>query len=91
MLVGVDGSQGGRVAVALTRRLTATSGELTLAQAYPYHGDPPLRGYDDDEAAQIIRARELLHGASEELEVDAQLRWTSASRPAAGSTRWPRW
>jgi nucleotide-binding universal stress UspA family protein len=84
VLVGVDGSQGGRDAVALARQLTATSGKLTLAHVYPYHGDPPVRGYDDDEAAQIIRARELLHGASEELEIDAQLRWTSAKSPGSG-------
>ena len=90
VLVGVDGSQGGSDAVALARQLTATSGQLTLAHVYPYHGDPPVRGYDDDEAAQIIQTRELLYGASEELEVDAQLRWTSAKSPGRGSTRSPR-
>jgi nucleotide-binding universal stress UspA family protein len=84
VLVGVDGSQGGRDAVALARQLTAVSGKLTLGHVYPYHGDPPVRGYDHHEAAQIIRARELLHSASEELEVDAQLRWTSATSPGRG-------
>jgi nucleotide-binding universal stress UspA family protein len=83
VLVGVDGGQGGRDAVALARQLTASSGKLTLAHVYPYHGDPPVRGYDDDDA-QIIQARKLLHGASEELDVDAQLRWTCATSPGRG-------
>jgi nucleotide-binding universal stress UspA family protein len=84
VLVGVDGRSGGRDAVALATRLTARAGKLTLAHVYPYHGDPPVRGYDEGEAAQITRARLLLQAASGHGRVDAQLRWTGAKSPARG-------
>jgi nucleotide-binding universal stress UspA family protein len=84
VLVGVDETSGGRDAIVLARRLTARSGKLTLAHVYPYHGDPPVRGYDDDEAAQIIRAREVLQRASDQADVDARLRWTAAKSPGRG-------
>ena len=87
VLVGVDGRQGGRDALALARQLIAGSGRLTLAHVYPDHGDPRVRGYDDKEAAQITRARFLLEAASGHGRDDAQLSWTGASSPGHGLHR----
>lgn len=87
VLVGVDGRSGGRDAVALGRKLTAPAGKLTLAHVYRDQGNPRIRGYDEDEAAQITRARYLLEAASHHGRVDAQLRWTGASSPGRGLHR----
>ncbi|HTX09211.1 MAG TPA: universal stress protein [Solirubrobacteraceae bacterium] len=84
VLVGVDGRQGGRDAIALATRLTAPAGKLTLAHVYPYHRDPPVRGYDEYEAAQITRARELLATASTEGGIEAHHRWTAGTSPGRG-------
>jgi nucleotide-binding universal stress UspA family protein len=84
VLTGVDGNQGGRDAVALANQLAARTGQLILAHIYPYHAGSAVRGYDDVQAAQITRSRELLRAASEEVGADAQLRWTSAKSPGRG-------
>jgi nucleotide-binding universal stress UspA family protein len=84
VLVGVDGAQGGRDAIALAKQLTAHTRKLTLAHIYPYHADPPVRGYDDDEVAQIIQARQLLQDASDEADVDTRLRWAMGKSPGRG-------
>ena len=42
VLVGVDGQQGGRDAIALARMLVADGGKLTFG--YVYHGDPHVGG-----------------------------------------------
>jgi len=84
VVVGVDGRSGGRDAVALATKLTARAGKLTLAHVYPYPGDPPVRGYDEEEAEQIRRARPLLEAAAGHGKVDAQLRWIGASSPGCG-------
>jgi len=84
VLVGVDGRQGGRDAIALATRLTTRARHLTLAHVYAGHGDPPVRGYDDDETTQITRARFLLQAASGHGRIDAELRWTGAKSPGRG-------
>jgi len=83
VLIGLDGGPGGRDAVALATRLTASDGQLTLAHIYPTHAEAPLGG-EDYEAAQITRARALLQAASHQGGVDAQLRWIGASSPGRG-------
>lgn len=75
VLVGVDGQEGGRDAIALAGILLAEGGELTLG--YVYAGDPHVwRGsslaYDQ---AERDRARELLERAGHEAEVSAHIRW----------------
>ena len=83
-LVGVDGQQGGRDAVALATRLSASTKKLMLAHVYRAHGDPSVRGYDEHEAAQITRARQVLQSASEWSRSDTELRWISAASPGRG-------
>ncbi|HYB30647.1 MAG TPA: universal stress protein [Solirubrobacteraceae bacterium] len=87
VLVGVDGEQGGRDAVALATRLTAPTRKLTLAHVYPYHGDPSVRGYDEHEAVQITRARRTLQAATEWTRRDTELRWIGAASPGRGLHR----
>jgi nucleotide-binding universal stress UspA family protein len=82
VIVGVDGNEGGRDAIALARVLLADGGELTLA--YVYHGDPHVRrgsspAYD---AAERDRARELLEQAREDAGIEAHLRWRGS--PSVG-------
>lgn len=84
VVVGVDGHEGGRDAVALARKLTSPGGRLTLAHVYPHHPASSVIGYDDDEAADIVRARELLKAAREEAGSPAEMRWTGASSPGRG-------
>jgi nucleotide-binding universal stress UspA family protein len=82
VIVGVDGEEGGRDAIALASRLMAKDGELTLA--YAYHGDPHVwRGSSPPyEAAETERTRGLLRRAREEAGVEAQLRWEGS--PSVG-------
>ena len=73
-IVGVDGEEGGRDAIALAKILRAEHGELTLA--YVYHGDAQVwRGSSPPyEAAEEERTRELMEQAGEEAGVEARLR-----------------
>lgn len=82
VIVGVDGREGGRDAIALARILLAHDAPLTLA--YVYHGDPHVwRGSSPPyEAAEEERARELLEQAREEAGGEAQLRMHGS--PSAG-------
>jgi nucleotide-binding universal stress UspA family protein len=82
VIVGVDGQEGGRDAIALARILRAQDGALTLA--YVYHGDPHVwRGSSPPyEAAEEERTRELLEQAREEAGMEAQLRMHGS--PSAG-------
>ncbi len=82
VIVGVDGDEGGRDAIALARVLLADGGELTLGHVY--HGDPhvwrgPSPAY---EAAARDRARELLEQAREGAGIEAHLR--ARRSPSAG-------
>lgn len=82
VIVGVDGQEGGRDAIALARILGAPNQALTLA--YVYHGDPHVwRGSSPPyEAAEEERTRELLEQAREEAGVEAELRMHGS--PSAG-------
>jgi nucleotide-binding universal stress UspA family protein len=74
VIVGVDGREGGRDAIALATILRAEDGELTLASVY--HGDPHAwRGSSPPyEAAESERTGDLLEKACEEAGLEAHLR-----------------
>ncbi len=84
VVVGVDGHQGGRDAVALAKGLVEQDGELTLA--YVYSGDVRTwRGSSADyDAAEQERALELLAKARDEAGITAQLRCKGASAAGRG-------
>src|SRR4051812_47164900 len=84
IVVGVDGREGGRDAVALARLLVAVGGKLTLAHvvagdahAYGGTGGAP-------EASGGGRAEALLEAVRREAGVEAQLRWYGASSVGRG-------
>lgn len=82
VIVGVDGQEGGRDAIALAKFLRAEDGELTFA--YVYNGDEHVwRGssaaYD---AVEIERSRELLERERDRAGIDARLRWRGS--PSVG-------
>ncbi len=84
VIVGVDGGEGGRDAIALAKVLVVTGAGLTLAHVY--HGDPRVsRGsspaYD---AAERERARELLERTFEDAGVEAQIRWRGSTSVGRG-------
>lgn len=84
VLVGVDGQQGGRDAIALARTLVAGGGKLTFE--YVYHGDPHLwRGSRPPlEAGEEEHARELLVKAAGDASVEADLRVHGAASVGRG-------
>jgi nucleotide-binding universal stress UspA family protein len=84
IVVGVDGREGGRDAVALARLLVAAGGKLTLAHVVP--GDAHRRpgAGAADEAPEAERAEVLLATVREETGVEAQLRWHAASSVGRG-------
>ncbi len=84
VVVGVDGHQGSRDAVALAKGLVEQDGELTLA--YVYSGDVRTwRGSSADyDAAEQERALELLAKARDEAGITAQLRCKGASAAGRG-------
>lgn len=74
VIVGVDGEDGGRDAIALAQRLLDPDGELTLAhvywgETYPWRGSSAA--YD---ASERDRSEELLGKAREEAGIQAHLR-----------------
>ncbi len=72
VLVGVDGLQGGRDAIALAWLLAAPGGKLTLAHIYGT-GVLPGRGADMLLVNQYAAAQELLEQRREECAPDAEL------------------
>ena len=84
VIVGVDGADGGRDAIALAKILRGEDGELTLASVY--HGDPHIwRGSSPPyEAAEEERSRAVLETARQEAGIDAQLRLHGASSVGRG-------
>jgi nucleotide-binding universal stress UspA family protein len=82
VIVGMDGADGGRDALALARILRSEDGELTLA--YVYRGDPHIwRGSSPPyEAAEEERSRDLLEKTRDKATVEAQLR--SHGSPTVG-------
>jgi nucleotide-binding universal stress UspA family protein len=84
IVVGVDGREGGRDAVALARRLVAVGGKLTLAHvvARDVHADPGTGGAP--EASDAGRAETLLEAVRGETGVEAHLRWYGSSSVGHG-------
>jgi nucleotide-binding universal stress UspA family protein len=82
VIVGVDGEEGGRDAIALANILRAEDGKLTLA--YVYSGDAHVwRGSSPPfDATERERARGLLTQAREEAGVEAELK--SEGSPSVG-------
>ena len=84
IVVGVDGREGGRDAVALARLLVAVGGELTLAyvvagDAHAYRG---TSGAPD--ASDGGRAEALLEAVRRETGVETHLRWYGSSSVGRG-------
>jgi hypothetical protein len=84
IVVGVDGREGGREAVALARLLVAAGGKLTLAyvvarDAHAYRGTSGA-----PEASDGGRAEALLEAVRGETDVDAHLRWYGSSSVGRG-------
>ena len=84
IVVGVDGRDGGRDAVALARLLGAAGGKLTLAYvvARDTHAHRGTNGAP--EASDGRRAEALLEAVRGETGVDAQLRWYGSSSVGRG-------
>lgn len=84
IVVGVDGRDGGRDAVALAKLLIGAGGELTLVHVSPGDADGDRgagAGYKDPEAG---RGEELLEAVREETGVEAHLRWRGSSSVGRG-------
>ncbi|MGH2856987.1 MAG: universal stress protein, partial [Solirubrobacteraceae bacterium] len=84
VVVGVNGDQGARDALALTANLLAKGGELTLVHVYPenaftWRGPVGARDDTNDE-----RTADLQHEASRRTGVKARLRWYACSSVARG-------
>lgn len=86
VLVGVDGLQGGRDAIALARAL-APHGELTLANSYPY--DPGPSRYLNEGYRRLLEeeAAGVLERERAEVNVSAQIRTIGDTSPARGLHR----
>jgi nucleotide-binding universal stress UspA family protein len=84
IVVGVDGREGGRDAVALAKLLVAAGGELTLAHIVPgdAHADPGAGAAH--EAPEAEGAETLLETVREETGVEAHLRWHRSSSVGRG-------
>jgi nucleotide-binding universal stress UspA family protein len=71
VLVGVDGDEGGRDAIALAKVLHAENGTVTLGYIYPRESRAwrgTTEGWDE---AEIKRSTELLHKAASEAGIEA--------------------
>ena len=84
VLVGVDGRQGGRDAIALAGRLAGARATVTLANVYggsymPSHAVVPGRVREDREAAERLLAEELSR-----LDIDAEIVARQSTSPARG-------
>src|SRR3954449_2909402 len=84
IVVGVDGREGGRDAVALARLLVAVRGKLTLAYvvAGDAHGYRGTSGAPEPSGGGCAEA--LLEAALEEAGVEAHLRWYRSSSVGRG-------
>src|SRR4051812_30976179 len=76
IVVGVDGREGGRDAVALARLLVAVGGKLTLAYVVARDARAFCDTSGAPEASDGGRAEALLEAVREETGVEAHLRWT---------------
>ena len=84
VLVGVNGEEGGRDAIALARMLVTPDGELTVAHVF---GSEPheLRGWSGPPMSDSREhAREVLERACTEADLEAHIRWHAASSVGRG-------
>src|SRR3954451_24362864 len=84
IVVGVDGREGGRDAVALATRLVVVGGKLTLAYVVAGDADAYRGTGGAPEAADEGRAQALLEAVREETGVEAHLRWYRSSSVGRG-------
>jgi nucleotide-binding universal stress UspA family protein len=84
IVVGVDGREGGRDAVALAKLLVATGGELTLAHVVPGDAHRYRGASAAHEGPEAERAEALLAKVREETGVEARLRWRESSSVGRG-------
>jgi nucleotide-binding universal stress UspA family protein len=83
IVVGVDGRQGGRDAIALAKNLLAGDGELTLAHVHA--GDPHrYRSAGPAHEGERARASELLETTRTETGVQSHLRWRESASVGRG-------
>jgi nucleotide-binding universal stress UspA family protein len=75
IVVGVDGHEGGRDAIALAKNLLAQDGELALAHVLAHDGHGYRGPSADYEASGWASAAELLEKVRDEAGIDARLRW----------------
>lgn len=78
ILVGVDGQQGGRDAIALARELVSAHGRITLANVCPGYSIAGRGSNPEFEASVRDRARELMHQIRREAKVDADIATTAS-------------
>ena len=84
IVVGVDGREGGRDAVALAKLLVAAGGELTLAHVVPGDAHANRGASAPYEAPEAERAEAVLESVREETGVNAHLRWRRSSSVGRG-------
>jgi nucleotide-binding universal stress UspA family protein len=84
IVVGVDGREGGRDAVALAKLLVAADGELTLAHVFPGDAHAYRGASAAHEASERERAEALLETVRGETGVDAHLRVLGSSSVGRG-------
>lgn len=84
IVVGVDGREGGRDAVALAKLLLAAGGELTLAHVVPGDAHASREASAAHDAPEAERAEALLETVREETGVEAHLRWRASSSVGRG-------
>ena len=84
IVVGVDGREGGRDAVALARLLVAVGGKLTLAHVVARDADAYRGTSGAPEASDGGRAEAMLEAVREETGVAAHLRWYRSSSVGRG-------
>lgn len=78
IVVGVDGEQGGRDAIALAQWLRHQEGALTVAHVRARDPYAHRRMIESDHAAEANRAEEILERVLSETGVRANVRWRSA-------------
>src|SRR4051794_32041160 len=84
IVVGVDGREGGRDAVALARLLAAAGGKLTLAYVVARDAHAHRGTSGAPEASDGGRAEVLLEAVRSETGVQARLRWYGSSSVGRG-------
>src|SRR6516225_1358561 len=84
ILVGVDGEEGGRDAIALARTLFAEGGELTFGYVLRDAPHGPRGWADPSVPAERGRAAEMLERTRTETGMAAYIRWHAASSVGRG-------